>query len=92
MIEAKDINKIFGEHHVLKNISCTFEKGKTNLIIGQSGSGKTVLMKCLVGLYEVDTGMIIYDNRNFSEMNFEQRKNFARRLECFSRVVPYLII
>jgi len=74
MIEAKGVDKIFGGHHVLKNISCSFEKGKTNLIIGQSGSGKTVLMKCLVGLYEVDQGTVIYDGRNFSEMNFEQRK------------------
>jgi phospholipid/cholesterol/gamma-HCH transport system ATP-binding protein len=80
MIEAKDVNKYFGEHHVLKNISCTFEKGKTNLIIGQSGSGKTVLMKCLVGLFEVDTGMVIYDDRNFSEMNFEQRKNLRQEI------------
>jgi phospholipid/cholesterol/gamma-HCH transport system ATP-binding protein len=80
MIEAKGVNKYFGDHHVLKNISCSFEKGKTNLIIGQSGSGKTVLMKCLVGLYEVDTGTIIYDNRNFSEMNFEQRKNLRQEI------------
>jgi phospholipid/cholesterol/gamma-HCH transport system ATP-binding protein len=64
----------------LKNISCEFEKGKTNLIIGQSGSGKTVLMKCLVGLYEVDNGTITYDNRNFSTMDFEQRKNLRQEI------------
>ncbi|MCX6246399.1 MAG: ATP-binding cassette domain-containing protein [Bacteroidetes bacterium] len=80
MIEAKEVDKSFGEHHVLKNISCSFEKGKTNLIIGQSGSGKTVLMKCLVGLYEVDHGRIIYDDRNFSEMDFEQRKNLRQEI------------
>ncbi len=80
MIEAKDINKYFGEHHVLKNISCRFEKGKTNLIIGQSGSGKTVLVKCLVGLYEVDSGMVLYDDRNFSEMNTEQRKKIRQEI------------
>jgi phospholipid/cholesterol/gamma-HCH transport system ATP-binding protein len=80
MIEARDVNKYFGEHHVLKNINCSFEKGKTNLIIGQSGSGKTVLMKCLVGLYEVDKGKVIYDDRNFSEMNFEQRKNLRQEI------------
>ncbi|MFZ4522480.1 MAG: ABC transporter ATP-binding protein [Bacteroidales bacterium] len=74
MIEARNINKTFGEHHVLKGVTCIFEKGKTNLIIGQSGSGKTVLMKCLVGLFEVDSGMVIYDDRNFTTMNFEQRK------------------
>jgi phospholipid/cholesterol/gamma-HCH transport system ATP-binding protein len=80
MIEAKEVNKQFGDHHVLKNISCSFEKGKTNLIIGQSGSGKTVLMKCLVGLYEVDSGKIIYDDRNFSIMNFEDRKNLRQEI------------
>jgi len=80
MIEAKEVDKFFGDHHVLINISCSFEKGKTNLIIGQSGSGKTVLMKCLVGLYEVDKGKIIYDDRNFSEMNFEQRKNLRQEI------------
>jgi phospholipid/cholesterol/gamma-HCH transport system ATP-binding protein len=56
------------------------KKGKTNLIIGQSGSGKTVLMKCLVGLYEVDGGKIIYDDRNFSRMNFEQRKTLRQEI------------
>jgi phospholipid/cholesterol/gamma-HCH transport system ATP-binding protein len=80
MIEAKEVNKLFNGHHVLKNISCAFEKGKTNLIIGQSGSGKTVLMKCLVGLYEVDGGKIVYDDRNFTEMNFEQRKNLRQEI------------
>ena len=74
MIEARNIDKLFGDHHVLKNISYTFEKGKSNLIIGQSGSGKTVLMKCLVGLHEVDSGAVLYNDRNFSKMNFEQRK------------------
>ncbi len=80
MIEARNINKSFGEHHVLKDVSCIFEKGKTNLIIGQSGSGKTVLMKCLVGLFEVDDGKVIYDERNFTTMNFEQRKTLRREI------------
>ncbi len=80
MIEALNINKSFGEHHVLKDVSCIFEKGKTNLIIGQSGSGKTVLMKCLVGLFEVDNGKVIYDERNFTTMNFEQRKTLRREI------------
>ena len=80
MIEARNISKVFGDHHVLKNISCTFEKGKSNLIIGQSGSGKTVLMKCLVGLHEVDTGEVLYNNRNFSRMNFEQRKDIRQEI------------
>ncbi len=80
MIEARNINKSFGDHHVLKDISCSFEKGKTNLIIGQSGSGKTVLMKCLVGLFEVDNGLVAYDNRNFTTMNFEERKNLRQEI------------
>jgi len=80
MIEARNINKHFGENHVLRDVSCKFYPGKTNLIIGQSGSGKTVLMKCLVGLFEVDTGQIIYDERNFSAMNIEQRKEIRKEL------------
>jgi phospholipid/cholesterol/gamma-HCH transport system ATP-binding protein len=80
MIEARNINKTFGEHHVLKNVSCIFEKGKTNLIIGQSGSGKTVLMKCLVGLFEVDNGTVSYDDRNFTTMNFEERKTLRKEI------------
>jgi phospholipid/cholesterol/gamma-HCH transport system ATP-binding protein len=80
MIEAREIDKYFGEHHVLKNVSCAFEKGKTNLIIGQSGSGKTVLMKCLVGLFEVDSGTVTYDGRNFTTMNFESRKTLRKEI------------
>ena len=80
MIEARNINKTFGDHHVLKDVSCVFDQGKTNLIIGQSGSGKTVLMKCLVGLFEVDRGMVIYDDRNFTTMNFRQRKTLRKEI------------
>ena len=80
MIEARNINKYFGENHVLQDISCKFHPGKTNLIIGQSGSGKTVLMKCLVGLFEVDTGQVLYDERNFSVMNIGQRKEIRQEL------------
>jgi phospholipid/cholesterol/gamma-HCH transport system ATP-binding protein len=80
MIEARNINKTFGGNHVLKDVSCAFDRGKTNLIIGQSGSGKTVLMKCLVGLFEVDTGQVFYDNRDFSSMNFDKRKNIRQEI------------
>ena len=80
MIEAKNISKSFGDHQVLKNVSVKFEKGKSNLIIGQSGSGKTVLMKCLIGLYEVDEGHIYFDDRDFSEMSFSERKNVRKEL------------
>lgn len=80
MIEASNISKSFGDNQVLKNISVRFEKGKTNLIIGQSGSGKTVLMKCLVGLFEVDSGSILFDDRNFSEMNYIARKGIRKEI------------
>jgi phospholipid/cholesterol/gamma-HCH transport system ATP-binding protein len=58
MIRAENITKSFGGREVLKNISATFEPGKTNLIIGKSGSGKTVFLKCIVGLLEIDEGEI----------------------------------
>jgi phospholipid/cholesterol/gamma-HCH transport system ATP-binding protein len=80
MIEAKNVSKTFGDHQVLKNISVKFDKGKTNLIIGQSGSGKTVLMKCLVGLYEVDKGKIYFDNRNFIKMSFAEMKEIRQEI------------
>lgn len=80
MIEALNISKSFGDHQVLKDITVRFEKGKTNLIIGQSGSGKTVLMKCLVGLHEVDQGSVLFDDRNFSEMSFIQRKSIRKEI------------
>ena len=65
MIMVNNINKNFGEKHALIDVSVKFEKGKTNLIIGRSGSGKTVLLKSIVGLYEIDSGSIYYDDRNF---------------------------
>lgn len=69
MIEAKHISKWFEGQQVLYDIDATFETGKTNLIIGQSGSGKTVLMKCLIGLITPEEGDIIYDGRSFNSMN-----------------------
>lgn len=74
MIEAVNVSKAFGGYLVLDQVSVKFEKGKTNLIIGQSGSGKTVLMKCLVGLFEVDKGQILYDGRVFSKMSYSEMK------------------
>ncbi len=78
MIEARNISKAFGDHEVLKNVSTSFEKGQTNLIIGQSGSGKTVLMKCLVGLYTADSGEIAYDDQIFSEMTEKEKMVFRK--------------
>ena len=80
MIEAKKINKFFGDRHVLIDVSHHFEKGKTNLVIGQSGSGKTVFMKSLVGLVEVDSGEIFYNGRDFTKMNFEKRKSIRQEI------------
>jgi len=75
MIVVEDIHKSFGEQHVLKGISTTFEKGKTNLIIGQSGSGKTVFLKCLLGLIIPESGTISFDGRKTHELDKEgQRK------------------
>ena len=68
MIELKGLWKSFEGRDVLKDINATFENGKTNLIIGQSGSGKTVLMKCIVGLLTPERGELLYDNRNFLAM------------------------
>ena len=74
MIEVQDIKKSFDGVEVLKGISATFHKGKTNLIIGQSGSGKTVFLKTLLGLFVPDSGHIIYDGVRYNDMNKEQRR------------------
>jgi len=78
MIEARHISKRFGDQDVLKNISLSFHQGKTNLIIGQSGSGKTVMMKCLVGLLPVDEGEISFDGRIISNLSFEEMKHIRQ--------------
>jgi len=80
MIRVENLVKTFNENKVLDDISVSFEKGKTNLIIGRSGSGKTVLMKCIVGLHEVDVGRIFYDDRDFVKMNFTERKTIRREI------------
>lgn len=80
MIEVKHLYKSFDSQFVLNNINTVFENGKTNLIIGQSGSGKTVLMKCIVGLLTPETGEILYDGRNFVQMNKKGKKFLLREL------------
>ncbi|EKC72446.1 ABC transporter, ATP-binding protein, partial [human gut metagenome] len=77
MIEVRNLTKSFGDKVVLDNINVTFETGKTNLIIGQSGSGKTVLMKNLVGLLQPTSGEVLYDDRDFIRMS--KRKVQMRR-------------
>jgi phospholipid/cholesterol/gamma-HCH transport system ATP-binding protein len=74
MITVEHVNKSFGDKQVLKDVSYTFETGKTNLIIGESGSGKTVLMKSIVGLITPDSGEIKYDGRLFSQMNNNEKR------------------
>ncbi len=80
MIIIKNIYKSFEGQTVLKDISFTFEKGKTNLVIGRSGSGKTVLLKSILGLVEIDEGEIWYDERNFVESTEKERKNIRREI------------
>jgi len=80
MIEFKNIVKKFGDKLVLNDVSHQMETGKTNLIIGTSGSGKTVLQKCLVGLFEPDAGEIIYDGTSFTQMSEEDRKLLRQQI------------
>jgi len=78
MIEVVNLHKSFGDALVLKGITTTFEKGKTNLIIGQSGSGKTVFMKCLLGLMNHDEGTISYDGRRWSVLSGDERRDLRQ--------------
>ncbi len=80
MIEIKDIKKKFGDKEVLKGISGSFEKGKTNLIIGGSGTGKSVLLKCIVGLFEPDSGHVLYDGRDFHNASSEEKKKIRSEI------------
>ncbi len=80
MIKVYNISKRFGEHLVLDNVSATFERGKTNLIIGQSGSGKTVLMKICTGLYEPDNGVVTFDERPFSNTKEKNKIDIRKEM------------
>jgi len=80
LIEIINISKSFGEKQVVKDFSFLMEKGKTNLIIGESGSGKTVTLKCMVGLLEPDSGQVLYDGRDFEHMNFAERKEIRKEI------------
>lgn len=80
MIEIKNIKKGFNNNTVISDVSAVFLTGKCNLIIGSSGSGKTVLMKCLVGLFEPDDGKIAYDGKDFSLMSVNERKDLRRQI------------
>ena len=80
MIEVKNINKTFQEKAVLKNINGKFEQGKTNLIIGASGTGKSVLLKCIVGLVKPESGSVLYDNRDFVTGDEDLKKDIRREM------------
>ena len=80
MIEIRSLYKSFEDREVLQGITHTFPAGQTNLIIGQSGSGKTVLMKCIVGLLEPTKGEILYDGRNFVTMNKREKAVLRREI------------
>lgn len=80
MIEVQNVSKSFRDVQILKHLSTVFEEGKVNCIIGRSGSGKTVLMKSIVGLHEIDEGRILFHGRNYTEMNDKQRKEIRKEI------------
>lgn len=80
MIEVKQVQKSFGDKQVLKDVNFTMEAGKTNLIIGSSGSGKTVLMKCMIGLFKPDAGEIIYEGRDLMALDDKERKELRQQI------------
>jgi phospholipid/cholesterol/gamma-HCH transport system ATP-binding protein len=80
MIRVENIKKQFGDNKVLKGIDTHFEKGKTNLLIGQSGAGKTVMLKILVGLHEPTEGAVWYDDVNFTSLNKRQKKEIRMQI------------
>jgi phospholipid/cholesterol/gamma-HCH transport system ATP-binding protein len=80
MIQVENIHKSFGDNKVLKGISTSFEKGKTSLIIGQSGSGKTVFLKCLLGLFGLDSGNILYDKDNYANLTLKKKRKIREKM------------
>lgn len=80
MVEIKNVSKAFGEKVVLNDVSAVFEAGKTNLIIGASGSGKTVLQKCMVGLLRPDSGQVLFDGRDLVTMGREEKKELRQQV------------
>jgi phospholipid/cholesterol/gamma-HCH transport system ATP-binding protein len=80
MIEVEGLHKSFGDTEVLKGISTSFEKGKTSLVIGQSGSGKTVFLKCLLGLFIPTKGTINYDGRIYSQLTMDEQRDLRQEM------------
>lgn len=80
MIEIKNINKTFGDRQVVKDVTFTFEQGKTNLIIGESGCGKTTIVKLMVGLQKIDSGHVIFDGLNFPELEAHEQQEIRKKI------------
>ena len=80
MIEVKNIQKSFGDKTIIQDVSAVMKTGQCNLIIGASGSGKTVLMKCMVGLFEPDQGEVLYDGKNFTAMEREEKTEIRKEI------------
>ena len=80
MIEINNIEKHFGDNHVLKNVSFLFERGKTNLIIGESGSGKTTLIKILIGLHKIDSGTVMFDGVDFNAIKTKEQRMLRQEI------------
>jgi len=80
MIKVEDVHKSFGDEEILKGITTEFDKGKTNLIIGQSGSGKTVLLKCLLGLFKPEKGRIYYGDKAIQDMDDEEQRQLREEI------------
>jgi len=80
MIEVDNIYKSFGDSEILKGITTCFDTGKTNLIIGQSGSGKTVFLKCLLGLFKPEEGTICYDGKRYNELSIDEQRNLRQEM------------
>lgn len=80
MIEIRNINKTFGDRHVVKDVSFAFQEGKTNLIIGESGCGKTTILKLMVGLHSVDSGEVLYDGKNFPALKTDQKQEIRKQI------------
>jgi len=80
MIEVTDIHKSFNGQHILKGVSATFHKSDTSMIIGSSGSGKTVFLKCLLGLISPEKGDICYDGRHYSQMNLKEKRELRKEI------------
>src|SRR5690349_22392895 len=80
MIEVKNIKKSFGDKTVIEDVSAVMKSGQCNLIIGSSGSGKTVLMKCMVGLFEPDAGQVLYGGQDFTAMNNDEKTEVRKEI------------